>query len=119
MQAGIEISIIDFLKDFSEFVLEKGRVRRHRFRTDVYDALVEAAEAKRKCLIRYKKKKHRGGGTFEYYVAPYSIMWRGDIEMLYAYDFMTGHIKSFHLDGVTGVEITERRFRPKWEISVA
>ena len=109
--------VVDLLKQFSEYVLEKAKSQYNvRYRVqDIFDALFEAADRKRKCLLRYKKSR---GGEREYYIAPYSFRWHGDNEFLYAYDFLEGHIKSFNVGRITGVFISHMRFRPRWAVEI-
>lgn len=108
-----------FLRGLSELV-EKGRVRKKpRYKIkDMWKALADAAKKKRKCLVRYKKSRKRGGGTYEYYVAPYSFRTKPGGEVLFAYDLVDGHIKSFFRENVTGVHVTDNRFVPKWDIEI-
>ena len=101
---------------FSNYVVEKAKKKKKKFEyVDIFDALADAADRHKKCNIIYNKP---GGGEKEYHVAPYSLRWNGDSEMLYAYDFADGHIKSFFLEGVRGVEVTNNRFVPKWEVEI-
>jgi len=106
---------------FSEFVVEKGRVRKKpRYKIKhMWEALEDAAARKRKCFLRYKKQKKRGGGTYEYYVAPYSFRNKPGGEVLFAYDLVDGHIKSFFRDRVTGIHVTNNRFVPKWDVELS
>jgi predicted DNA-binding transcriptional regulator YafY len=108
--------IFELLKEFSEYVLEKKKSQYNiRYRVqDVFEALTEAASRKKKCLLRYKSKH----GEQEYYIAPYSLKWKGDNELLYAYDFLDGHTKSFNMDRVTGIFVSHMRFRPKWAVEI-
>jgi predicted DNA-binding transcriptional regulator YafY len=101
-------------------ILEKSRVRKKpRYKIKhMWKALSDAADRRRKCFLRYKKLKKDGGGTFEYYVAPYSFRNKPGGEVLFAYDFIDGHIKSFFKDRVTGVHVTKNRFVPKWDVEV-
>jgi len=100
--------------------VEKGRIRkRPRYKIkDMWKALGEAARRRRKCFLRYKKLKKNGGGTFEYYVAPYSFRSKPGGEVLFAYDFVDGHVKSFFRERVTGIHVTKNRFVPKWDVEV-
>jgi predicted DNA-binding transcriptional regulator YafY len=110
-----ETPVVALLKEFSEYVLEKASQYNIRYRVkDIFDAILEAGIKKRKCLLRYKKKE----GEQEYYIAPYSLKWKGDSEFLFAYDFLDGHIKSFNMDRITGVFISHMRFVPKWEVEL-
>jgi len=109
--------IIKSLESFSEFV-EKSRIRVRRFKVKhKWEELKEAAKRKRKCIIRYKKRNKRAGAG-EYLVAPYSFRNKPGGEVLFAYDFSDGHIKSFFRDNVTGVFMTDRRFVPKWGVEI-
>lgn len=113
--------VVKALNVFSQTVVEKGRVRpkrRYRVKT-LWEELKQAAAEKRKCMIRYKKRKKYGGGTHEYFVAPYSLRDKPGGPVLFAYDFVDGKIKSFFGDGITGVQMTDRKFRPKWEVELA
>jgi predicted DNA-binding transcriptional regulator YafY len=102
-------------------ILEKGRVRKKpRYKIkDMWEALQNAAQRHRKCRIRYRKRNKRGGGESEYFVAPYSFRNKPGGEVLFAYDFVEGRIKSFFRSGVTGVHVTERRFQPKWDVELS
>ena len=101
-------------------ILEKSRVRKKpRYKIKhMWKALEDAASRRRKCFLRYKKLKKNGGGTFEYYIAPYSFRNKPGGEVLFAYDFVDGHIKSFFKERVTGVHVTGNRFVPKWDVEV-
>lgn len=109
-------TILKELISFSNYVVEKAKKKKKKFEyIDIFDALADAADRHKKCNIIYKKP---GGGGGEYHVAPYSLRWNGDNEMLYAYDFADGHIKSFFMNGIRGVEVTQLRFVPKFEIEI-
>ena len=110
--------IFCFLQLFSEFVLEKGRVRKKpRYKIkNMWEVLENAARKRRKCFIRYKKQRKRGGGVYEYYVAPYSFRNKPGGEVLFAYDLVDGHVKSFFRERVMGVHATDQKFRPKWDV---
>jgi len=113
--------VVKALSAFSETVVEKGRVRRkkrYRVKT-MWEELEQAAKEKRKCMIRYKKRRKYGGGTSEYYVAPYSFRNKPGGPVLFAYDYIDGRIKSFFRDSVTGVRVTDRKFRPKWDLELS
>jgi hypothetical protein len=100
-------------------ILEKGKVRRKRFKIkDMWEALEDAATNKKKCFIRYKKRG-RGAGSGEYLVAPYSFRQKPGGEVLFAYDVVSGKTKSFFRDGITGVHVTDSGFRPKWDVEIA
>jgi len=116
----VEHEALQFLYAFSQLVVEKGRVRRkRRYKVKtMWEALEQAARERRKCMIRYKKRRKYGGGTSEYYVAPYSLRDKPGGPVLFAYDYVDGRIKSFFRDGVTGVHVTDRKFRPKWGVEV-
>lgn len=118
MSGSVISSFID-LSLLSSGVVEKGRVRKKpRFKIkDLWEALALAAKKKRKCLLRYKKRKR--GGTKEYLVAPYSFRDKPGGEVLFAYDFLSGRIKSFFKDGVTGVHMLSNRFRPRWDVELS
>ena len=108
--------ILKELNDFSAYVVEKAKKKKKKVSPDdIFEELADAAERKRKCRIVYNKI---GEGTKEYTVAPYSLRWHGDNEMLYAYDFATGHIKSFYLEDISQVDVTGKRFVPKWEVEL-
>jgi predicted DNA-binding transcriptional regulator YafY len=112
--------VVQALFAFSQDAVEKGRVRkkpRYRVKT-MWEELERAAREKRKCMIRYKKRRKYGGGTSEYYVAPYSLRNKPGGPVLFAYDYVDGRIKSFFRDSITGVHVTNRKFRPKWEVEI-
>jgi len=109
-------TILKELISFSNYVVEKAKKKKKKVSPDdIFEALADAADRKRKCRIVYNKI---GEGTKEYIVAPYSLRWHGDNEMLYAYDFDTGHIKSFYLEDISFVEVTNSRFRPRWNVEL-
>lgn len=112
--------VFQSLYQFSSLVVEKGRVRKKpRFKIKhMWGALEDAATRRKKCLLRYKKQKKDGGGTREYFIAPYSFRNKPGGEVLFAYDFADGHIKSFFRHQVTGVHVTDRTFRPKWDVEI-
>jgi len=96
--------------------------RRYKIR-NMWEVLEEAAKDRRKCFIRYKKrgthkKKGRRDERGTYLVAPYSFRNKPGGEVLFAYDFGSRRIKSFFKDGVTGVHVSQRRFRPKWDVEI-
>ncbi len=101
-------------------IIEKGVVRkRPRYKIkNMWKALEEAAGRRRKCFLRYKKLQKNGGGTAEYYVAPYSFRNKPGGEVLFAYDFVDSHVKSFFRERVTGVHVTEKRFVSKWGVEM-
>ena len=84
---------------------------------DMWEMLHQAATEKRKCVIRYSSKK-KGKKKNEYVIAPYSFRSKPGGEVLFAYDFRDGRIKSFFKDSITGVKITNRKFRPKWDVEI-
>lgn len=109
-------TILKDLISFSNYVVEKAKKKKKKpSPDDIFEALADAADRKKKCRITYNKI---GEGTKEYLVAPYSLRWHGDNEMLYAYDFATGHIKSFFLDNLLSVDVLSQRFVPKFEVEI-
>jgi predicted DNA-binding transcriptional regulator YafY len=83
-------------------------------------AIREAALRKVQVIITYKKTTTNE--TNKYIVAPYEWSYRrlrsGLRKVLYAYDMKDKHIKSFVQRNIRNVAITDRKFRPKWEIKI-
>jgi predicted DNA-binding transcriptional regulator YafY len=83
-------------------------------------AIREAALRLSQIIITYKKTTT--GETKKYVVAPYSYRYRrlkaGIRKMLFAYDMKDRHIKGFAIRNIRNVAITDRKFRPKWEVEI-
>lgn len=83
-------------------------------------AIREAALRASQIIITYTKTTT--GERNKYRVAPYSYRYRrlkvGLRKMLYAYDMVDRHIKSFAIRNIRNVAITDRKFRPKWQIEL-
>jgi predicted DNA-binding transcriptional regulator YafY len=71
-------------------------------------------------IITYTKETT--GETKKYTVAPYSYRYRrlklGRRKMLYAYDMDEQKIKSFVLNNIRNVALTDRKFSPKWRVEL-
>ena len=84
-------------------------------------AIREAALRRSQIVIRYVKITT--GESKRYIVAPYSYRYRrlkaGRRKMLFAYDMEDKHIKGFVLNNIRKVAITDRKFRPKWDVELA
>jgi len=84
-------------------------------------AIREAALRRSEIIITYRKTTT--GETKKYVVAPYSYRYRrlkgGMRKMLYAYDMRAKHIKGFSIRSIRNVVITDRKFKPKWDIEIA
>lgn len=84
-------------------------------------AIREAALRRAQMIITYRKTTT--GETKKYIVAPYSYRYRrlkvGRRKMLYAWDMKERHIKSFSLKDIRKAVISDRKFRPKWDIEIA
>ncbi len=81
----------------------------------------EAALRRAQMIIRYKKITT---GEFKtYVVAPYEWKYRrlkiGLRKVLYAYDMVDRHIKSFVQSNIRNVTISDRKFAPKWPVKIA
>lgn len=83
-------------------------------------AIREAALRNAQIIIRYVKVTT--GESKRYVVAPYSYRYRklriGRRKMLFAYDMKDKHIKGFVLNNIRKVAITDRKFRPKWDVEI-
>ena len=83
-------------------------------------AIREATNRNVQIVMKYKKTTT--GETKEYIVAPYSWRYRrlriGRRKMLYAYDMKEKHIKSFAIQNVKNVFISDREFVPKWKVEI-
>ena len=84
-------------------------------------AIREAALRNVQIVLRYRKTTT--GELKKYIVAPYSYRYRmtskGRRKMLMAYDMKDKHIKGFVVKAIRNVVITDRKFRPKWEVEIA
>ena len=60
--------------------------------------------------------------TNRYVCCPYSWRYRrlrtGRRKMLYAYDVDDRHIKSFVLNNIRRVALTDKKFVPRWQIEI-
>lgn len=83
-------------------------------------AIMEAAMRQVQIIIIYQKITT--GETNRYIVAPYSYRYRrlkiGIKKLLFAYDMDDKHIKGFVISNIKKVAITDRRFRPIWEVEI-
>jgi len=80
----------------------------------------EAALRLVQCILTYTKTTT--GETRIYVVAPYEMKYRrlraGLRKVLYAYDMEDKHIKSFVLDAIRRVALTDRHFVPRWPVLI-
>jgi hypothetical protein len=78
--------------------------------------------AKRLVQVVMTYKKTTTGEVKKYIVAPYSYRYRklkvGLRKMLFAFDTADGHIKGFSLKDIRNVALTDRKFKPKWEVEI-
>jgi predicted DNA-binding transcriptional regulator YafY len=83
-------------------------------------AIREAALRLVQIVIAYTKTTTKE--TRRYVVAPYEMKYRrlraGRRKMLWAYDMNDRHIKSFVLNNVRNVSLTDRKFVPKWPVKI-
>lgn len=83
-------------------------------------AIREAALRRVQIVMTYKKITT--GETKKYIVAPYEWKRRrlkmGSRKVLWAYDMEAKRIKSFVMNNVRNVALTNRRFRPKWPVKI-
>jgi predicted DNA-binding transcriptional regulator YafY len=80
----------------------------------------EAALNHKQVLLVYKKITT--GETKTYRVAPYEWKLRkltiGTVMVLYGYDMIDRHIKSFVRKNIDSVAMLQNRFTPKWPIAI-
>ncbi len=78
----------------------------------------EGALRQKQLIITYTKTTNND--TKKYIIAPYSYRVRklkaGKRKMLYAYDMEAKKIKSFAVRNIKKVALTDRSFKPKWNI---
>jgi len=83
-------------------------------------AIREAALNLRQCVITYKKITTNETKTYR--IAPYEWKMRrlkmGMTKVLYGYDMIDRHIKSFVNRNIDNVTVLQNRFRPKWPIKI-
>lgn len=81
----------------------------------------EAALRRVQVVITYRKITT--GETKKYVVAPYSYRnnktREGRRKMLFAYDMEAKHIKGFSLRNIRKVALTDRKFKPIWDVEIA
>ena len=111
------MDLVKSLDSFSSWVLKASSIR-FRAQPDSIDSIIrQAAKSKRKIYLRYSKSgKRRGGGV--YLVAPYSFRQKPSGTVLFAYDFGDRKTKSFLLSNITGVSLTDNKFRAKWSVEI-
>jgi len=80
----------------------------------------EAALRLVQCVLTYTKTTT--GETKIYVVCPYELKYKrlkaGQRKVLFAYDMEDKHIKSFVLDSIRKVALTDRHFVPKWPVLI-
>lgn len=83
-------------------------------------AIQEAALRLVQIVITYRKITT--GEVKKYIVAPYSYRYRrtriGRRKMLFAYDMRDKHIKGYVMKNIRKAALTDRKFRPKWQIEI-
>lgn len=71
-------------------------------------------------VVRIRYKKLAAGRIGEYFVEPYSYRIRhvktGIRKMFFAYDVKDKRIKGFVFVGIRKVEITKRKYKPRWDV---
>jgi len=71
-------------------------------------------------VVRIRYKKLTTGRIEEYFVEPYSYRIRhvrtGIRKMFFAYDVKDKRIKGFVFVGIRKVEITKRKYKPRWKV---
>jgi hypothetical protein len=84
-------------------------------------AIREGALRSVQLIITYLKETT--GETKKYIVCPYSFRYRrlksGLKKLFFAYDVEDKHIKGFILGNVKKVALTDKKFRPMWEIEIS
>lgn len=117
--------------DRMAFIKAQGGINRPRKRTnelakkifakrDFRLGIKIAARHERQIIISYTKTTT--GEHNNYHVNPYSYRYRhtrnGIRKMLFAEDAIEHRIKGFVLRMIDHVDITQKRFKPKWQIEI-
>jgi len=83
-------------------------------------AIREGALRKVQLIITFKKTTT--GEVKKYVIAPYSYRYRmlrvGRRKQLMGYDMSAKHIKGFAIRNIRNVVLTNRKFKPKWDVEI-
>jgi len=78
---------------------------------NVKNSIIEAGQQLKTVLITYIEKDGSNEGWRE--IEPYSFR-PGNI--FYGYDIKKGGIRSFKLERIVGIKITDNSYIPQWEV---
>ena len=84
--------------------------------------ILDSANRHRRIVIKYRKITT--GEVKKYEVEPYSYRYRmlrsGMKKLLFAHDVVNDHhIKGFVMRNILDVRVTDKRFRPRWQMEIA
>jgi predicted DNA-binding transcriptional regulator YafY len=66
--------------------------------------------------LDYNEKDGSNEGWRE--VEPYSYRIKKGVEYFYAHDLKKDGIRSFIIESIVGIEITDNNFKPRWPVEV-
>lgn len=81
---------------------------------EIEKAIIEAGKALKTININYSEKDGTNEGERE--VEPYSFREKNGIKYFYGYDIQKNGIRSFIIDSINDVEITDNSYSPRWPI---
>lgn len=80
------------------------------------DLIIEAGQNLKTIFIDYTEKDSSNEGMRE--VEPYSFRKKNGVEYFYGYDIKKGGIRSFLLQSINEIEITENSYDPRWPVEL-
>lgn len=81
---------------------------------NVKDLIVNAGRQLKTILIDYTEKDGSNEGLRE--VEPYSFRNKNGKEVFYGFDIKKNGIRSFHIESINSVEITDNNYTPRWDV---
>lgn len=78
--------------------------------------IIEAGQQLRTIKINYTEKDGSNEGYRE--VEPYSFREKNDVELFFGYDIRKDAIRSFIIDSINDIEITDNNYAPRngWKV---
>lgn len=80
----------------------------------IKEKIIEAGRSLRTILIDYTETDGSNEGLRE--LEPYSFRIKSGVEYFYGYDIVKKGIRSFKLNRINSVSITENTFKPRWPV---
>ncbi|MDO9580264.1 MAG: PIN domain-containing protein, partial [Bacteroidales bacterium] len=81
---------------------------------EIKKTIIEAGQQLKTILIDYTEKDGSNEGLRE--VEPYSFRIKKSIEFFYGFDIKKNGIRSFLLESINSVKITDNNYTPRWDV---